>query len=333
MNPKNNNTNQIINKIGIIGMGPVGMILALHIKEAGFDVVICEKRLRKLKLIQKEGIFLENTITKQDSFNKFHSSIKKLQGEDLDLLIFSLKTHQMAEAVKEAAHLKNDNLCVMSAQNGIDSERPLAEVFSESKTMRMVINFAGNLQAHNRVNVTFFNPPNYIASIDDSQKEKVEAFSKILTGVKLETEVVDSFTLLRTIWGKTILNSSISAICAIGKFTIKEAMEMPEMVEIIEQVMFETVKVAEAEKIKFEDDFVRKCLTYLRNAGDHIPSLAEDLHNNRKTEIDYFNGKIVEYGRKHYIQTPMNLAFASMVKAITRKTLYDFLGKNQLTKK
>ena len=37
------------------------------------------------------------------------------------------------------------------------------------------------------------------------------------------------------------------------------------------------------------------------------------------------NGKIVEYGRKHYIQTPLNLTFTNLVNAVSKKNLGDVL--------
>lgn len=51
-------------KIGIIGLGPVGMILAVHLKEAGCQVLICDHDRVKLNLIRNEGIKLENVITR-----------------------------------------------------------------------------------------------------------------------------------------------------------------------------------------------------------------------------------------------------------------------------
>ncbi len=119
----------------------------------------------------------------------------------------------------------------------------------------------------------------------------------------MTTKVLTSFEILKKVWEKTILNSSLSALCGVGRMTMKEIMEIPDTVEIIQQVIEEAVEVAEAEKIKFEDDFIRKCIRYLKKAGHHFPSLAVDLMNNRPTEIDYFNGKIVAYGRKHYVRT------------------------------
>jgi 2-dehydropantoate 2-reductase len=69
------------------------------------------------------------------------------------------------------------------------------------------------------------------------------------------------------------------------------------------------------------------CIRYLKNAGHHFPSLAVDLLSNKPTEIDYMNGKIVEYGRKHYIRTPLNLTFTNLVKAISHKNSLNGVEK------
>jgi 2-dehydropantoate 2-reductase len=89
--------------------------------------------------------------------------------------------------------------------------------------------------------------------------------------------------------------------------------------EIVEQILYECVAVAKAEEIKFQDNFIKLGIRYLSQAGNHMPSLAVDLINKSPTEIDYMNGKIVEYGRKHYIKTPLNLTLTNLVKAITCK--------------
>jgi len=308
-------------KIGVVGLGPVGMITAVHLKEAGCDVAICDNDKIKINLIRKEGIKLEEAINKHCFFNHIFTDVNELKALDLDIIIFSLKTYQMSSVMKEAVKLKTDKLCVVSAQNGLDAEQLLSRVFGESKTLRMVINYAGNLNAPNVVKVTFFNPPNYIASMDDSKTEEANYFAQKLNEVGLETKSVHSFEIIKKVWEKTILNAALSPICAIGRLTIREAMQIADTVEIIEVIIQEGLEVAEAEKIKFEDDFMRIAMRYLKNAGNHFPSLAVDLMNNKETEIDYMNGKIVDYGRKHYIRTSLNLALTNMVKAITQKNI------------
>lgn len=301
-------------------MGPVGQILAVHLAEAGWDVAICDHGKEKMQLIRLNGIRLEGRIQKHSWFGKAFTSMDELMAFEPEILFFAVKSYHMQDLLGWFSGRElNRGICAVSVQNGIDVERETVSVFGESNTLRMVLNFAGNLHAPNTVNVTFFNPPNYIASTDDSRLDLATVIASTLSDVKLETISLDSFRMTDRIWEKTILNSSISALCGISKLTIREAMECPDTVEIIEQAILEAVEVARAGEIRFPENFAKLCLRYYKRAGNHFPSMAVDMISNKETEIDYFNGKIVEYGRKYYIRTPLNLTFTNLVKAASFK--------------
>jgi len=307
-------------KIGIVGLGPVGLILTHHLHEAGCDLVLCDVIKEKVDLIKKEGIILTGFMNKQSGYDNVFVKLKDVLHSDIDILICASKAYHVDYILTEIEKENNNkNLLILSAQNGIGVASKYMSHFPESKIFRMVVNFAGNLSAPNVVNVTFFNPPNYIASRDDSRKDIADWYSEILTSVDLLTHSTDSFDLTNKIWEKTILNAALSPLCAISKLTMHEAMVIPDTKEIVERIILEAVAVAKAEDITFGRNFVKLCLRYLNNAGNHFPSLAVDLINKRETEIDYMNGKIVEYGRKHYIRTPLNLTFTNLVRAITDK--------------
>ena len=308
-------------KIGIIGLGPVGMILADKFQEAGCDVALCIRNEVKLNKVKTDGIVLENVIQSQSKFKHVYKKISDFAELDLDYLVFAVKSYQVQSILKEASELNTEKLTVVAAQNGIDVEELLIPAFGESKVLRMIVNYAGNMVTPNTVKVTFFTPPNYIGSVNDARTKEAEQIAELLNSVNLTTNAVDSFELLKRTWEKTILNSSLSALCGVGRLTMAEAMNDPDTVELIEQIIAEAVQVASSEKINFSDDFIRQCMRYLKKGGDHFPSLAMDIINNRQTEIDYFNGKIVEYGRKHYVRTSLNLSFTNMVKAMTNKNI------------
>ena len=308
-------------RIGIIGLGPVGMVLATKLQEAGCEVAVVVRNSTRAQRIREEGLVLENVLEGHARGITVYPDIAGLAEHAPDLLFFAVKTYQTREAVEEAQVLNRPGLLVVSAQNGIDTEQMLAAGFGAGKTLRMVVNFAGNLAGPNTLRVSFNQPPNYLGSTDDSQTERARELAVLLTRAGLQTEAVDSFTLLSRSWEKTILNASLSALCGVGRLTMAEAMNDADSRELIEQVINEAVAVAEHEKIRFPDDFVRRCMRYLRRGGDHFPSLAVDLINERPTEIDHINGKIVEYGRKHYVRTSLNLTFTNMVKAMTNKNI------------
>ena len=310
-------------KIGIVGLGPVGMIIAHYFRKAGCEVALCGRSAEQLELIQENGVRLTGVIDESSYFTEIYSSVKELLKSDIDILICSVKAYQVDDILsKIEVFNKNTELMILSAQNGIGVAAKYSSLFDESNIFRLVINFAGNINAPNVVNVTFFIPPNYIASVDDTRKDVSDWLSKILTSQNMETHSVDSFRLTNEVWHKTILNASLSPLCAISKLTMKEVMSIPHSYEIIERLILEAVEVAKAEDIHFEKNFVKLCLRYLGKAGNHFPSLAVDLLNEKETEIEYMNGKLVDFGRKHYIRTPLNLTFTNMIRAITDKNLW-----------
>jgi len=315
-------------KVGIVGLGPVGMILAVHFKLAGCEVAICDVDKRKVNLIREEGIELVGKISKKAYFKHIYSSIHDLMEHKFDLLISSVKAYHVDSVLSQIEAEDHKNLNLLCAQNGIDIRIKYESHFNDSKILRMIVNFAGNLNAPNIVNVTFFNPPNYVGSIDDSNGGLSELVSEILSSQDMKTESVNSFKVAEEAWIKTILNAALSPLCGISAHTMKEAMSNPETLEIVEQIIVEAMEVAKAEDVIFEQNFVKLCIRYLKKAGNHFPSLAVDLINKRETEIDYMNGKFIEYGRKHYIKTPINLVFTNLVKAITQKNLIENHSKD-----
>lgn len=312
------NTQQF--KIGIVGLGPVGMIMAVHLKQAGCNVSICDLNKSKTELIRKEGIRLTGEVQKHSHFDTIFNSFDEMLDTEIDLLISCVKTFRIDEIVSSIKK-KKSNFYLLALQNGIDIGQKYTECLDESIIMRMIVNFAGNFVSTNEVKVTFANLPHYIASIDDTCGDVAKWIADILTFTDQNTEVLDSFTLIDEVWKKTILISSISPLCGISKLTIKEALQSSDTIEVIEQTLLESMQVAKAEGIRFDDNFVKLCLRNLKNAGDHFPSLGYDILQGGETEIDYNNGKIVEYGRKHYIQTPLNLTFTNLVNAVSNKNL------------
>ena len=306
-------------KIGIIGLGPIGQTLAVHFKQAGCEVAITDLNREKLSLIREEGIEIVNHLEKKSFFKHVYFSVEEMLEHDFDILISAVKDYHVDKIVKVLKDNLTKDVFLLSAQNGIDIRKKYLSHFPNSAILRMVINFAGHLQAPNVTGINFFNPPNYIGSMDDSQEELAKWIAATLTGVGMKTEQANSFTIIDKIWEKTILNAALSPLCAISRLTMKEAMENADTLEIIEQILYEAVQVANAEEIKLPDNFIKLAIRYLNNAGNHMPSLAVDLINKRETEIDYMNGKIVDYGRKHYIKTPINLVLTNLVNAISCK--------------
>jgi ketopantoate reductase len=186
--------------IGIIGLGPVGMTLAVHLQDAGCNVIICDNDPIKTNRIRNEGILLENVIHRKAKFNTIYSTAAELLQTNPDYVIIALKTYQVDAIIKD---VPPENTSVfICAQNGIDVEDIITAHFGESRVMRMVINFAGNMTEPNTVRITFFNAPNYIAALEESGAVNAIEIANFLNSTALDTEPISSFELTKRVWKK-----------------------------------------------------------------------------------------------------------------------------------
>ncbi len=302
-------------KIGIVGMGPVGSTLAVHFALAGQEVHVCDIIEEKIALIKKEGINLTFTIERSATVAGAYTSIKELIAKDLDLLVFCVKTPYLQQVINASIEVKG-KVHAMAAQNGIDNEYMVAEVFGKEKTLRMVINYAGNMINQNTVKVTFFNPPNYIGTLHSASENVARTIAESLSSVELDTEYTEN--IRKYTWKKSILNATLSSLCAVTQTTMKDVMDFLPIYPVIEGIIEEGMAVAEAEGIKFEDGFKEHCINYLKRGGRHFPSMAVDVQNKNPTEINHLNGKIVEYGQKHGIPTPYNLTMTRLIQLVEK---------------
>jgi 2-dehydropantoate 2-reductase len=97
---------------------------------------------------------------------------------------------------------------------------------------------------------------------------------------------------------------------------MREAMTNPDTYQLVVEILKEGIQVAEAAGYRFPPDFLEFCIQYLNKAGYHKPSMRVDVEAGRKTEIDYLSRKIVQYGQKHGIPTPVNSTVTRLIKGV-----------------
>ncbi len=314
-------------RVGIIGAGPVGLTLSAHLIESGAFVVLCDIDEQKIDKIKKAGIKLSHTIQKEINADQVCYSINELEDYPLDLVIISIKTTALQIVINQLSKIDDGKMFVMCAQNGIDNELIAAEAFGKERTLRMVINYAGGMENLNTVNVTFFNPPNYVAPLAKSGESVAKSIADLLNHVNLKTDICNAAEIQNHVWEKAILNAALSGLCAISHRTMKEVMSFPETVDMVTGIIDESIQVAKKENIEIKDGFRQASIEYLTKAGNHKPSMLIDIENGVKTEIDQLNGKIVEYGKKFGIDTPLNQGVTALIHLHEKKKMgVYFLG-------
>ncbi|MFX1567713.1 MAG: ketopantoate reductase family protein [Promethearchaeota archaeon] len=300
-------------KFGIIGVGPTGGILAAHLAKAGYKLVLVDINKSHMDKIKKEGL----TLTNLKDFNvKFPKesicySIEELKNKELDTIFIAVKASHLNKILPQIKNTVKANTTLISLQNGFDTEELIAEYAGIENTIRIVVNYAGNIIEDGIIRMSFFNPPNYLGVISSDAEEKAREIAEIINSSGLDT--IFTPDIKKYEWTKCILNA-ISPVCVTTRTTMKQTMEFTETREICREILREGVEVAHARGINLEPDFLNKGMSYLDKAGHHRVSMEADIDAGNPSEIGFLNGKIVEYGELEGIPTPYNKIFVSLIR-------------------
>lgn len=305
----------------VIGIGPIGSILSAHLLKEGIDVTLVDILKERLFFIKKKGLTVKDP-REQISGDfveypkKFLYSPKEIK-EKPDLIFICVKTYCLLDVASEISEVFPSPPKVVVFQNGLDNEDQAAKIFGKENVLRCIINYAGAMASDTEVEITFFNRPNYIGVMDKENTPLAQELAETLTRSGLETEYTDDIKKYE--WEKAILNACLASVSTITGLTMKEVMDSSPLREIVENLLLEGMKVAEGTGVKFSDDFYESGLSYLSKGGYHKPSMLVDMEKGGKTEIDFLNAKIVEYGEKLDIPVPFNWIVTTMIKGLEQK--------------
>ena len=301
-------------RFAVIGAGPIGGIMGAHLKMAGHTVFLVDILKDHLDEIERNGLSITGAGELNVPFEREEllCSTDGLAGRDVDYLFVSVKASVMPRILPGLARVVGAGTTLVSLQNGLDTEEFIAEVFGRERTLRIVVNYAGNILGNGLLRMSFFNPPNYVGMIDPAAGQAARELAGIVTGAGLATEFTDD--IKRYEWEKVILNAALSPVCALTLRTMKQMMELDYTRALVKAVLREGIEVAAANGIRYGDDFFDHCMGYLDKAGHHKTSMHVDIENRNPTEIGFLNEKIVEYGALRGIPTPYNSTIVDLIR-------------------
>lgn len=301
----------------VVGAGPVGCIVAAFLTKGGYDVTLCDVFPELLKPALNPGIIIEGAENLQQAVTRTCTSIDDLADKVPDVIILTVKANALPLISSAIEGFYKEGVYVISWQNGIDTEAVIAQTLGKKPVMRAVVNYGCGLVKPGHVRMPFHHPPHFLQELDPESAHAAVAIAEILTKCGLPTSHTDKITSM--VWRKAILNSCMNPVCAVTGLTMAQAMNDPIVFQIIDALVKECVSVARANEIDLGWDFYPHAIEYMGKAGDHKPSMLIDIENKRRTEIDFMNGKFVEYGRQAGMETPYNKTLRALVKALEPK--------------
>lgn len=297
-------------RILIFGAGAMGSFLAGVLSQK--HEVTLYGRGKKIEVVREKGIKISG---KTDLVTKMKTALnpKELKGKEYDLIILAVKSYDTSTALEVIKEIESKGT-ILSLQNGLDNEIKIAEAIGKERTL-------GGVTSHG---ITFVEPGHVqhagtgetiIGELDAKETERVKKISDALTSVGIETRI--SKNIHNEIWTKGIVNAGINPLTALTRLHNGFLIKIPWLTRLLENTCQECINVAQKAGIDLQGcDIIEKTKNVARLTGENKSSMLQDIERGRKTEIDSINGRIVEVGKKHGVETPINSSLVALVKGI-----------------
>ncbi len=310
-------TNYRPQKFAVIGAGPVGGIVAAFLAKGGYDVTLCDIVPELLAPALEPGIQLEGTDSFQAKVTRTTTRVDDLLNDPPDVIFITVKATALPLIASALEAFVASGRYVISWQNGIDTELELAQVLGNKAVLRGVVNFGCVPLNPGHIRLAFHHRPHYLQELDPESQDASIGICKVLTECGLDTQHTSQIADM--VWRKSVMNACMNPMCAVTGMTMVEIINDPITFNLVDALIKEGIAVARANEFSLGSGYYPYAINYIKNAGNHKPSMLQDIEAKRRTEVDYINGKIVEYGLQAGIPTPYNSMIRGLVKALEPK--------------
>ncbi|WP_394232222.1 ketopantoate reductase family protein [Niallia oryzisoli] len=297
-----------IRKVTLVGLGAIGAAYGslLHDSLAdSFQVVANEERIKRY---QEKGIL----INEQPYY--FNYITPEAKTEPADLVIFAVKNAELPQAIKDARHHVGSDTIILSLLNGISSEEEIYAAYHNEHILYSMSVEIDAVRAHNEVRFTTRGRIEY-GEMDNTLSDDVHAVKELFEEIGINYEI--SRNISHTMWWKFMINVGINQTSAVLKAPYGVFQSLPIAYEWVESAMREVVSLSEKTGTGLSEKDLKKFWPIINNLSPNgKTSMLQDVEAGRKTEVEYFAGKVCELGKKYGVPTPINEQLYKMIRII-----------------
>ncbi|MCD8879101.1 ketopantoate reductase family protein [Staphylococcus kloosii] len=292
--------------IAIAGAGAMGGRIGTQIKEAGYNVTLIDYWDEHINKINDAGLEIK---TETSTYNVNITAKKPSEvNEQYDLIIILTKamdSSAMINALYDRNAIK-ESTAILTMMNGLGHDERFAEVVPKSQIFLAVTMWTAGLRGPGQLLLEGSGTIE-LQRADGEADNRTEEINNIFNEAGLNSVISDNVFI--SIWSKATLNSVLNPLCTILDKRIGELGAYDQARAMIQPLIEEIVSVANARNVAINTaDMIHKIeAAYPESTqGLHYPSMHQDLHKGRLTEIDFLNGQIAKYGKDLNIPTPLN---------------------------
>jgi 2-dehydropantoate 2-reductase len=300
-------------KIAIVGAGAMGGVFGAMLSEGGQEVVLVEVAQPVVDALNTHGLRVEDA-TGTTRTVALRATSDPAEVGPCDLAIVFVKCYHTEAAVRAASPLLGPETPVLSLQNGWGNAPRIAAVVGAERVLAGVTYHSATVLGpghvkHSGRGMTF------MGELDGKMSPRLARVAEAFRASGIDVTPTD--TVIRAIWSKLSLNVCTLPTSALLRFTGGDLISHEGTLNLMRNLLRETVAVAGAQGIALDEAERWEAITgLLKRAPASRASMLQDVENRRRTEIDVVCGAVVAAGERLGVPTPYNQAMVWLVKSL-----------------
>jgi 2-dehydropantoate 2-reductase len=313
-------------RVGVVGAGAIGGLYGGVLARAGNQVGFLA-RGEHLRAIQSRGLKVESP-----TFGSFAvqapASDNPAELGEAELVLLTVKTYDLDEAVVAAQQMLSGEGAVMTFQNGLEAPGQVAARVGEQHVLVGTTGLeatilepgvVGHLADWHYVTVSALNGP---------PSARVEHIAQTLRAAGINASVVPDGH--RALWEKAMILMPMATITSVCRAPIGQIRDLPATRELALTLLEEVSAVARACGYELPAAHERARSTIETAPASMKASMARDFERGKRTELEALTGALVRLADAQRIEVPAMRTAYAILKLRERLESGEASGKKPL---
>ncbi len=306
-------------RVVVYGAGAVGCYFGAKLAEAGTRVTLIG-RAAHMDVVRRDGLLFDSGGVQHRV--RIDADTRPEAVREADVVLFCVKTRDTEAAARQIAPLLGKEI-VVSLQNGVDNVERMRAAGIDALGAVVYVAAAmagpGHLRHSGRGDLVV---GEYGSRSEDARRPAAtpspralavaQLFERAGVACRLEADVRSA------LWDKLVANCAFNAISALGRSPYGPMVDDADVRALMRATITECVAVAHADGIALADvdaqyEAAMRLGAAMREANS---SMAQDLDNGRRTEIDSLNGYVARRGDALGVATSANRTLTTLVRLL-----------------
>jgi 2-dehydropantoate 2-reductase len=298
----------------VVGAGPAGGTLAAFLIHGGHEVVVVDNAPDLAPLLREKGLRVTGAAELTVPVRHAVPTLAAVEGWDPDVIIVATKAPVVPVLCPALERAAGPSTFLLAYQNGIDTEAPLLAAFGASRVARAVVRYGANQVEPGHLRMTFWHRPNFVGGFSPELYPACTGLADAMTASGLPTRATPD--IVTRVWEKAIANA-MNSLSAVTGLTIGGILDIPVLRQTFVDLLVERIAIAKAHGIVIREGFLHDLVVFHEKAREHMPSSYSDVQHGLPTEVDWMEGKFVDYAGRAGLPAPIDQTLLALVKGRT----------------